>query len=156
MTFGPSNMLLTCLATADYSTWEILLTVLGVALVAATIADVVKTTLVPSGGFGLYSRWLCRGIWVALRTLARALPRGGPQLAGVAGPAMVIAMLLSWAAFLILGFALAVYPEIGGEIQAAGDRQVEQDFLIALYYSGYTFTTLGYGDIVPHTNIWRC
>ena len=57
----------------------------------------------------------------------------------VFGPLSLLALFALWAAGLMLGFALVHFPFTSAD---AG-------FADALYFSGVTFTTLGYGDITP-------
>jgi hypothetical protein len=55
---------------------------------------------------------------------------------------------------LLFGFALVVWPTLGYAIKSSeGNTQI--DFATAVYYSGYSLTTLGTGDLVPTTDFHR-
>lgn len=67
---------------------------------------------------------------------------------------MMVATVAVWFLLLTSGFALIVWPALGASIQAS-QGPTPTDFATALYYSGYSFTTLGTGDIVPQTSGFR-
>lgn len=68
---------------------------------------------------------------------------------------MVAGLILLWLLLLAIGFALIYYPWIGNAGVFSSDNPLEQTALNALYYSGVTLGTLGYGDIQPLTNPFR-
>ena len=53
-----------------------------------------------------------------------------------------------WAAGLILGFAL-LHASVGTVLTSPGSEGAEIGFFTYVYFSGTTFFTLGYGDLVP-------
>lgn len=59
-----------------------------------------------------------------------------------------------WIVLLVLGFALISWPALGAGIQAS-QGPTPTDFVAALYYNGYNLATLGMGDIVPKTGVYR-
>jgi len=90
----------------------------------------------------LYYRtlWPC---WTSMAELAS--PRTRPTLLSIFGPLSLLALFALWAAALISGFAL-IHDAFGLK---------HDGFLDALYFSGTTFTTLGYGDVTPATKAGR-
>jgi hypothetical protein len=64
----------------------------------------------------------------------------------VFGPLSLFGMMVLWATGLIVGFAL-LHWSLGSALSFA--RDVEGSFTAYLYFSGTTFFTLGYGDMVP-------
>ena len=89
-----------------------------------------------------------RSTWVLWRAGARLFPAGKWRFGffSVFGPLSLFAMLSLWATGLIVGFAL-LHWSLGTPLSFA--RQSEDSFTAYLYFSGTTFFTLGYGDMVP-------
>jgi len=86
--------------------------------------------------------------WLAWRTAARLFPSGRRRntFLSVFGPLSMLALFALWAAGLIAGFALLHWSlDAPLTVPAGNDR----GFDTYLYFSGTTFFTLGYGDIVP-------
>lgn len=68
---------------------------------------------------------------------------------------MVAAMSL-WIAVTVLGWALVYLPALPDDFVVASGVDVSRDDLLdALYYSGVTQTTLGFGDITPDRGLLR-
>lgn len=55
---------------------------------------------------------------------------------------------------LLLGFALIVWVGLGTGIQAE-QGETPTDFITALYYAGFSLSTLGIGDLAPQTASYR-
>ena len=119
----------------------IALTVLGLALVAIALRDVFDT-LFHETGRAVMSRLVMRGVWRAFRAV------GGRERLSLAGPVALIAVVLSWAALLVLGWAVILMPHMPDGFafttQSQSGRVVE-----SLYLSLVTLTTVGFGDIAP-------
>jgi len=60
----------------------------------------------------------------------------------------------AWALLLAVGFAFIDWPALGSAIRASRGP-TPTGFATALYYSGYALTTLGTGDIVAKTDLYR-
>ncbi len=86
------------------------------------------------------SRWTFEGI-------AR-LPRSNWRQTALVGfaPITLFALIAVWAILLIFGFTL-----MGDALQVPFHLGQPHDFGNRLYFSGVTFFTLGYGDLVPST-----
>ena len=67
---------------------------------------------------------------------------------------MMVETVVVWGLLMLCGFALIYWPSLGEGIQASSGS-TPTDFWSAFYYSGYSFTTLGTGDLVPKTAIFR-
>ncbi|WP_068133715.1 potassium channel family protein [Roseimaritima ulvae] len=74
-----------------------------------------------------------------------------PRVLVYCGPALVATQVLCWATLLLLGVSLIVWPQLGTGITATGSIPTDTDFANAVYYAGFTITTLGVGDLVPRT-----
>jgi ion channel len=119
----------------------IVLTAVGVLLVAVALRDVFDT-LFHESGRAVLSTVLTRLVWRVFRRL------GGRRRLSLAGPAALIVVVMSWAALLIVGWALVLMPHMpDGFVFSTGTpsgRVVE-----SLYLSLVTLTTVGFGDIAP-------
>lgn len=126
----------------------------GIALVAVVLADIFLTVLYARGGAGLLTPYLNSATWWLFRGLGGALPSGGARLMSFAGPMILVLTIVVWVLLLVLGFALVAWPALGSAIKTS-HGSTPTDFGAALYYSGYTLTTLGFGDLVPKTGGYR-
>jgi hypothetical protein len=117
------------------------LTLAGVLLVAAALRDVFDT-LFHESGRAVLSRLLMRGVWRVFRRL------GGRARLSLAGPIALIAVVMSWATMLVVGWALFLTPHMP-ESFAFGDAPHSGRLVESLYLSLTTLTTVGFGDIAP-------
>jgi hypothetical protein len=119
----------------------VVLTVLGVLLVAAALRDVFDT-LFHESGRAVLSSVVMRAVWRVFRRL------GGRARLSLAGPIALIAVVMSWALLLVVGWALLLMPHMPGSFAfttgAQSGRVVE-----SLYLSLVTLTTVGFGDVAP-------
>jgi Ion channel len=130
---------------------DVLLTVAGIALIALALRDIFETLFHPSGG-GIIGNAVARAIWTGTHRLhVRSRP---PRYAGPLG---YVAVLATWTAMLVLGWALIFLPHMPeGFHFSAGLSPSEHDSLDdALYVSLVNITSLGYGDISPEAGWLR-
>jgi Flp pilus assembly protein protease CpaA len=102
----------------------------------------------------MLSNWVYQGGWWFFRGVALALPSHKDRLLAYGGPSLLILTVLLWVLLLLFGFALIVWPALGSAIQASSGG-TPMDFAAALYYAGFSLTTLGAGDIVPLSAPYR-
>ena len=133
---------------------DLLLQLAGTGIIVLTLLDIYLTVLFHRLGSSIVSMPLNRGIWYFLRLVMQVIPSKSDRLLAHSGSIMIVAILAVWAASLMSGFALIIFPELGSAIQAS-EGQTPTDFITALYYSGFSFTTLGTGDLVPKTATYR-
>ena len=127
-----------------------LATLVGTVLIVTALRDIFQQLFRPSGG-GSLSRSLMRTIWRAFhRVAARKLVS-----LELAGPSILISIVLSWVLLLATGWALILWPRLPDDfLLATGLVPSNQSgFVDALYLSLVTLTSLGYGDITP-TSGW--
>ena len=67
------------------------------------------------------------------------------------GPVLIVTQATVWATLLLLGISLIVWPQLGGGIVSSNASGTETGFASAVYYAGFSITTLGVGDFVPKT-----
>jgi Ion channel len=125
---------------------DLLITVAGVALIGVALRDIFQTLFHPTAR-GAVGQRIARGVWHIAHRLARS-SEDGPLYAGPLG---YIAVLVSWTAMLVLGWALVFLPQMpDGFTFAQGLKASEHDSLAdAIYISLVNITSLGYGDISP-------
>ena len=61
---------------------------------------------------------------------------------------MMVLSVGAWIGMLLLGSALIVWPVLGTDLTSS-NGSTPTNFSVALYYAGYSLTTLGVGDLVP-------
>ncbi|MBV9453600.1 MAG: two pore domain potassium channel family protein [Rubrobacter sp.] len=99
----------------------------------------------------MLSRVLPRPLWRGVRRIGAY----DPLMRELCGPVTLLAIIGSWAALFVIGWALVLWPYLPeGFLLAPGLNPASHGgFFDALYISLVTLTTLGYGDITP-TNSW--
>ncbi|WP_225913935.1 potassium channel family protein [Leptolyngbya ohadii] len=134
-----------------------LLQIVGLVLILIALIDVYLIVLYPRSGRGWLSSLISKGTWRLFQKIAkigRSVRRSeqfGAAILSFCGPTLLILIVLAWTTLMIVGFACVYQPELGQEIQAS-DGFTPVNFTTALYYSGYVFTTLGVGDLVPRSD----
>jgi hypothetical protein len=125
---------------------DVVWTVLGVVLIALALRDIFDVLFHPLGR-GMIARRVVRSI----AALLRRAPGGGGSLGLLAGPLSYIAVVGTWAALLVLGWALVFLPQLpqGFHFDPGLDPAQHSGFLDAVYVSLVNLTSLGYGDISP-------
>ena len=133
----------------------VLLRLGGTAVLLVTLSDIFFTVLFPASGHGPLRRPLSFLVWRAFRWLARGFhgPRRRQVLAYV-GPTLVAVSIAVWPILLTVGWAMIIYPALGSGVVASGG-QTPHTWMTAIYFSGFSVTTLGNGDIVPATGAYR-
>lgn len=131
---------------------DIVWTVLGVVLIALALRDIFDVLFHPLGR-GMIARRVVRSIAAA----ARHSPRGAGALGLLAGPFSYICVVGTWAALLVVGWALVFLPQMpqGFNFAPGLDPAQHSGFLDALYVSLVNLTSLGYGDISPASAAMR-
>lgn len=133
---------------------KLLVQIIGAVLVTVSLVDIYLTVLFPRLGSSLVSLPLGKGMWQFFRLIARISPFKDKMLLAHSGPMLMIATVIVWVCLLICGFALIIWPELGSTIQSS-DGWTETNFVTALYYSGFSLTTLGTGDLIPQSGFQR-
>jgi len=121
----------------------------GAALILLVLLDTFETILQPRRVTHRFrfARFFYRWNWRLWTFVARRITRGKVREAFLAffGPLSLLALFLTWACGLIIGFAL-----LDGCIAGAPrTADLPVNSFTYLYLSGTTFFTLGYGDVTP-------
>jgi hypothetical protein len=127
----------------------------GVLLLCIVALDIYRTILHSRGKSGLVTEALARIVWRLARAAAFRRSRAGRhQLLNHVGPLLMPGVVATLVILIILGFALLYWPHLPESFNVQEKAQSPQG-LEAIYFSGNTFTTLGYGDIAPHSTPMR-
>jgi hypothetical protein len=118
----------------------------AVALMMVVLLDAFEAVILPRRVRHAYrlTRLYMRSLWCLWRAVARWLPAGRWRNSLLAnfGPLSLLSLLAVWAVGLITAFGL-LYWSLGTALKDSDGL-----FLTYLYFSGTTFFTLGYGDLV--------
>lgn len=133
----------------------VLLVGLGAVTVALALVDVFYTVLFPASGHGPLREPVAKGLR-RLFGLTRHVrsPDRRRRILSYAGPIQITATLVVWFALLLVGWAAVYRPALGASV-VASQGPTRQGWGTALYVSGYALTTLGTGDVVPTTGVYR-
>jgi hypothetical protein len=134
---------------------SILLTMAGAALLVMVFYDIHATILRATKQPGPFSTFLNRGLWWIATRSTRALNRRlRHRILSKIGPLLMPSLIAFFILMLLTGFALIYLPRLETEFKidnAAHGTQIFQAF----YFSGVTFLTIGYGDILPISGVTR-
>jgi hypothetical protein len=122
----------------------------AVGMIAVVLIDAFEAIILPRRVSHRYrlAALFYRTAWRAWHAVACRLPRGRWRqgFLGVFGPLSLLALIAVWAAGLVLGFGL-LHWSIGTPVNRP--EGTDDGLGTYLYFSGVTFFTLGYGDVVP-------
>jgi hypothetical protein len=133
----------------------ILAAVLGVFLILLILWEGFETIVLPRSVTRpiRLTRQFYQTCWPFWRRMGMKLPAGSSrqQWMGIFGPLSLPLLLSLWAVILVMGFALLQWSQ-GNALKAP---ELHPGFGTAFYWSGVTFFTLGYGDVLPRTALSR-
>lgn len=122
----------------------------GVAVLFLVLYDVFATVLHHWGSSGPLGHKVVRWLWSTAVRLTRGWSRERRRgFLGRVGPGMIPLTVALWAGLAVVGFALVYFPWMPSGYHAGESIPSLRSFTDAVYYSGVTFFTLGYGDITP-------
>lgn len=124
--------------------------ILGLLVIALANYDAIKTTL-SAAHSGPVTNRLISGVWALLLKLHQRKRCHG--LLSAVGPWLTVGLISIWLLLALLGWWLLFCSASSAVVNA--NTQVSASLIERLYYTGYTLTTLGYGDYVPGSDSWR-
>jgi hypothetical protein len=134
---------------------EMLILMAGIALVFAGLGGLFFTVLHPDG-FGFLSSRLYNGLFEAARLLTRPMPRKFRALGlSMAAPLMVPVSITLWISLVLAGYALVYYAGMNAQTFNFSNPGLEPSLAGALYLSGTSIATLGFGDVTPSTGVYQ-
>ncbi|HEX8503090.1 MAG TPA: potassium channel family protein [Pyrinomonadaceae bacterium] len=130
-------------------------TAAGAVLLALVIFDIYATVLHSSARYGPVGESLNRSVWRAVRGASFRLSRAKRhRLLNMVGPLLLPLLIVVYIVLLVLAFALVYFPHIPANF-AFSEAHREPGWAEAVYFSGVTLTTVGYGDVVPRLTALR-
>ncbi len=130
-------------------------TVLGLFLLGAVAYDVYATILHSRAQAGPIGQNLNRRVWWLARKVAFRCPRVRRHaILNSVGPLLLPLLVATFIICLMLGYALIYWPRMPESFNV-DDKARSPIWIEALYFSGITLTTLGYGDISPRSTAMR-
>ena len=130
-------------------------TAAGAGLLGLVAVDIYRTILHSRGRSGPVTEALTRAVWRLARDAAfRRSRTGRHRLLNHVGPLLLPGIVATLVALIILGFALLYWPHLPASFNVQEKAQSARG-IEAIYFSGITFTTLGYGDIAPRSTPMR-
>lgn len=128
---------------------DVFVTVLGVVLVLVVLRDVFHTLFHPRGQ-GSVARQVMTLVWRLSRLVQQRR-----QLATLAGPLAMTAVLATWGVGVVLGWTLIYLAQMpdGLSYSPSLNPAERSDLLDSIYLSLVSVATLGFGDVVP-TSPW--
>ncbi len=121
----------------------------GIVLVLFTLIDVFRTLVMPRAATGRLrvARLVFRALWRPWRWLGvrSKTDRGRERILSTAAPAFLFVFLAAWAGLAVVGYGLILWsPAFSHGVHGAGAGS----FSTALYFSGSSLFTIGFGDVV--------
>ncbi|MEQ4720934.1 potassium channel family protein [Nonomuraea sp. B19D2] len=122
-----------------------LVSLAGAGVIMAALRDLFHTLWHPTRHGGL-SRFVMMALW---RLAQHVRARG--RVVGLVGPLAMVTVVGTWAAIIILGWAIVYWPHMPESFTfTPGSKAAQQPALLdSLYLSLVTVATLGLGDIAP-------
>lgn len=128
-----------------------LIGMIGTLLILLVAYDAIRTTLSVSSPGGPLTNRLVSGIWFMLLGIHRR--RKSHAMLSSAGPWMTMALLITWFLVAWLGWFLLFCSSPQAVVLSSS--KATASLVERAYYTGYTITTLGFGDYVPGNDSWR-
>lgn len=130
-------------------------TAAGVSLLLLIAFEIYSTVLHATAHFGPIGERLNRTVWRATCFVASKLSRTRKhKMLNAVGPVLMPMLVTVFILILILSFALIYYPRMPAQFTFNTPPDTPR-FVNAIYFSGVTLTSVGYGDIVPRTTAMR-
>ena len=130
-------------------------TTAGLVLLALLIFDIYATVLHSSARYGPVGESLNRSVWRLTRGAAFRLSRANRhRLLNMVGPLLMPLLIVVYIVLLVFAFALVYFPHVPSGFIFSSTHP-EPGWVDAVYFSGVTLTTVGYGDVVPRLTSLR-
>lgn len=123
----------------------------GVLLILLVVYDAIRTTLSVSSSGGPLTNRLVSGLWFVLLGIHRR--QTSHAMLSSVGPWITVTLLMTWFLVAWLGWFLLFCS--APQAVVVSTTKATASLVERAYYTGYTLTTLGYGDYVPGTDGWR-
>src|SRR5579872_306366 len=133
---------------------EAAIAILGIVIVLGVLWDTFETIVMPKTVRRQLrlTAFFYKVVWHGWALIVKKMKDGPRRVAvlGAFGPLSLILLMATWAVFMVVGFGFIHY---GAGTLNGTDNQ--SDIGTAFYFSGTTFFTLGFGDVVPVQGLGR-
>jgi len=124
--------------------------ILGICLYVGVVLDILKTTLSLQGG-GWFTGKFAHLFWNFILKLSGR--NGHSKLLAKAGYLLLIAIIIIWVVTLYSSLVFLLFSSPNSVIN--GTTKLPANTWEKIYYAGYVLSTLGLGDFIASTNVWR-
>ncbi|WP_224996618.1 potassium channel family protein [Cesiribacter sp. SM1] len=124
--------------------------VVGFVLITLILRDIVLTALSLQGG-GMVTNFISSRFWKLLLKISEVL--NNKKLLNHAGYLILLVVLLVWVIALWLGFFLIFL--FGADAVVTSSTHAPVQGFKLFYFVGYTLSTLGSGEYIPASDVWR-
>ncbi|AVR44287.1 two pore domain potassium channel family protein [Christiangramia fulva] len=124
--------------------------ILGCLLFFSIIMDIIQTTLSMQGGGWLTGR-ISHYFWKAALKISGN--NGRSRILDHVGYFLLVIILTTWV--MVLWLSLFLLLNFSAETVLNSTTKMPADIWEKIYYAGYTISTLGVGDYIAGTNLWR-
>jgi hypothetical protein len=125
----------------------------GVALMAAVLADVFLTVLYARAGTGILSRQLAHLVWRVFHSVGARLGRTQSLALSLCGPSILVLLVAVWAGTLCVGAACVIHHALGRTV-VAQSGSTTTDFVTAMYAAAGSLSIVG-NNYSPRSTIFR-
>ncbi|MBK5194006.1 MAG: two pore domain potassium channel family protein, partial [Flavobacteriaceae bacterium] len=124
--------------------------ILGVILLIITATDLINTSLSVRGA-GFITKRLSKTIWTLL--LAIHKKTGAGKLLEMGGAFILVSILINWLLLIWISASLLFISQPDSLINIESNSPTT--IISKIFYTGYTLSTLGLGDIEPYGPFWE-
>jgi hypothetical protein len=128
---------------------NLILMLVGAAMVFFAFLDALSTTLWVDGSAGPLSSRIAKWTWRA----GLAVAKGRHRALSLVGPLVLLLIVILWVALLWLGWTL-IFSAVDGAILHSITKAAA-DWPARFYFVGYLLFTAGLGDYVPNGGVWQ-
>lgn len=129
---------------------DFLWAILGICILIFISLDILWTTLLIAGGGPLTNK-VISGVWSVFLTLNKK--SGKHRVLPYGGVVIILVNLVCWVGITYLGWVLIFCSHDQAVLES--QSKLPADLVSRIYFTGYTLITLGIGDYVPGTDLFK-
>jgi hypothetical protein len=122
---------------------------IGIIVLLVTAADLINTSLSVRGA-GFITKRLSKSIWSVLLTINKKM--GRRKVLEIGGAVILVSILINWLLLIWISASLLFISQPDSLMNV--ETNSPTTVVNKIFYTGYTLSTLGLGDIEPEGNFW--